>query len=260
MVSFCPIASGSNGNCVYAGTGGAKILIDAGIPGIRIEEGLRSINVNPLEIDAVFLTHDHFDHVSGAGVFSRRYKTPVYATNGTWEALRIGKIETNRIKVIKPGVPVKIKDITVLPVNIPHDGCEPVGYTIFAEGAKIAVVTDIGCVTDEVKSMVKNCDVILLETNHDEEMLKRGRYPPYLKKRILSDKGHLSNKTAADMLMESVSPRLKHIYLGHLSAENNTPQLAFDTVVNTLFKGGKPNGRFSIRCALRTGVSALVTV
>lgn len=261
-IKFCPIASGSSGNCIYVGTKETNILIDAGISGIRISEGLKRINVAPEDIDAVFVTHDHSDHVKGAGIFSRKFKTPVCATEGTWKVMAglIGKVSEENIRYIQPDTPMRFKDMEILPFRTPHDAEEPVGFSVMSGGVKATVATDIGHLSAGVSEMVKGSDIVLLEANHDIEMLKKGPYPYYLKQRILSDYGHLSNEMAASLLLSAISPRLKHIYLGHLSSENNTPRLAFDTVYQILKENGALNGKYIMRCANRSEVSALAEV
>lgn len=261
-MKFCPIASGSSGNCIYIGTDEANILIDAGISGVRIAEGLKRINVSPHDIDAVFITHDHSDHIKGAGIFSRRFKTPVYATEGTWRVMSesVGPMDGGNVKVIERERAFKFKDMEIVPFDIPHDAAEPVGFSVFSDGAKVTVATDIGRPSDELAEMLEGCDIVLIEANHDVEMLKAGPYPFYLKKRILGDLGHLSNIAAGELLDSIFSPRLKHVYLGHLSAENNTPMLAYETVTDILKRGGKLSGRCMMRCASRFEVSALAEV
>lgn len=235
-MEFCTIASGSSGNSTFIGTEYTKILVDAGISGKRIEDALERLGLSGGDIDALFLTHEHKDHIQGAGIISRRFDVPVYATAGTWAAIGggIGKIAPGNKRFVYAGEGCAINDICVRPFAIPHDAAEPVGYNILAEGKKAALATDIGHVTDEICESLADSDILLLEANHDEEMLKKGGYPRYLKERILGENGHLSNNTAGKLLSLVMSGRLKHVFLGHLSAENNTPRLAYATVERVL--------------------------
>lgn len=235
-VRFCPIASGSSGNCIYTGTESTNILFDAGISGKKIKEGLDILNVDGNKIDALFITHEHSDHIKGAGIISRRFDIPIYATEGTWKAMEssIGEISRKNIKIIYSGESCVINDMCVMPFDIPHDAAEPVGYSIFAKNYKMTIATDLGHITETVKENIMGSDVILIESNHDVDMLKCGSYPWALKQRILGDKGHISNETAGKFISEIMDNKLKHIYLGHLSDENNEPHLAYETVKSIL--------------------------
>lgn len=244
-MEFCTIASGSSGNSTYIGTEYTKILIDAGISGKRIEDALCRLGISGRDIDALFLTHEHTDHIQGAGVFSRRFHVPVYATEETWAAIgdSLGKIELDHKRYVYPGEVCAVNDICVRPFAIPHDAAGPVGYNVMAEERKATLATDIGHVTDEIREALADSDLLLLEANHDVEMLKKGGYPRYLKERILGENGHLSNHTAGELLSSVASGRLKHVFLGHLSKENNTPTLAYATVERILWEHHIQNGR-----------------
>jgi len=237
-VKFCPIASGSSGNSVYIGNKDTHILIDAGISGKRIEAGLSVAGVPCENLSAIFITHEHTDHIQGAGILSRRYDVPIYATQKTWHRLEhsgaIGAVKHKNKMVIYSGEKCVVNDIQVMPFDIPHDATEPVGYSVFMEDYKLTVATDIGCVTDNLKENIVDSDILLIESNHDIEMLKNGPYPYHLKKRVLSDVGHLSNVSTGHLLGEIITNRLKYIYLGHLSEQNNRPLIALDTVGNIL--------------------------
>lgn len=235
-MEFCTIASGSSGNSTYIGTEYTKILIDAGVSGKTIQDALAGLGLSGGDIDALFLTHEHTDHIRGAGVFSRRFNVPVYATAETWAAIGegIGKIAPGNRRFVYAGEVCAVNDIRVRPFAIPHDAAEPVGYNVLAEGKKTTLATDIGHVTDGIREAIADSDILLLESNHDEQMLKNGSYSWPLKQRILGDNGHLSNHTAGELLSSVVSGRLKYVFLGHLSAENNTPHLAYDTVEQVL--------------------------
>lgn len=258
---FCSIASGSSGNCIYAGSGRASVLVDAGLSGIRIERGLRSFDRTLSDISAVLVTHEHADHVKGIGVLARRYGLPVYATEGTLGAIRenasIGKIPEGLVHVVRADEMFSIGDLTIQPFAIMHDAAEPVGYRICSDGKSCAVATDMGCYDDSIISHLTNLDVLLLEANHDVRMLEAGPYPYYLKRRILSDHGHLSNETSGQLLSQVLHDNMRHIFLGHLSHENNYEALAYETVCQEVTASDTPyNSKdFQITVAHRDVVS-----
>ena len=260
---FATVASGSSGNCVYFGTENTKILIDAGLSGKKIQDGLAEIGVSGSDIDCVFVTHEHIDHVAGIGVLSRRFDIPVFATEGTWKCMpsSVGKIKDENKRIIEHNKQCVIHDLCVIPYSIPHDAAEPVGYNILTEKFKVSVATDIGHVTEEIMENIKDCDLLLLESNHDIDMLKEGDYPYYLKRRILGEKGHLSNETAGKLLAWVIcqNSKLKNVFLGHLSKENNTPKVAYDTVKRILSDYNIEAGRdFNLFLAQRYGVGRLI--
>jgi phosphoribosyl 1,2-cyclic phosphodiesterase len=234
-VTFCPLASGSSGNSVYIATQSAKILIDAGLSGKNIEAALRDISVDAADIDAVFITHEHTDHIRGAGILSRRFDIPLYATENTWRrAEMLGNIAPRNKKTVYEYEKCFLNDMTLLPFPIPHDAAQPVGYAVFAQGRKLSIATDIGRETDDIKESIADSDLILLESNHDIDMLLNGPYPPALKRRVMGERGHLSNVSAGRLLADIMSSRLKTVFLGHLSEENNLPLVAVDTVARIL--------------------------
>lgn len=238
-VKFCPIVSGSSGNSVYIGTDETHILIDAGVSGKRIEAGLNeAADISGALLDGVFITHEHTDHIQGAGVISRRFDVPVFATEKTWAEMErtnaLGKIASHNKRMVYPEEHCVINDMVLKPFEIPHDAAGPVGYCIYARDMKISVATDMGHITDTIRESIKDSDILLLESNHDLDMLKNGSYPYYLKQRILGNRGHLSNVSAGDLLSEIFNEKLKYVFLGHLSEENNRPLIAFDTVKSIL--------------------------
>ncbi len=232
---FCPLYSGSSGNSIFIASQSTKILVDVGMPGKSIESALKQINEAPSDIDGIFITHEHSDHIKGAGIVSRRYDIPIYANEDTWKAMnsKIGNIKENNIRIIHNNC-VDIKDMHIVSYNISHDAVAPVGYALYSENKKACIATDLGYFSEEVKTMIKDADVILLESNHDVEMVKFGPYPYPLKRRILSDAGHLSNDACGKAIVEMMNDKQKHIILGHLSKTNNFPDLAYQTVVNIL--------------------------
>lgn len=230
------IASGSSGNSIFVGSGEANrgILIDAGISRKRIEEGLALENIPFENIEGIFITHEHSDHISGLGPVLRKYKIPVYASEGTiayiLQSGKCGKVEEDLFQCVKPDVPVFVCGMEVMPFSISHDAAEPVCYTIKSSDGKVAAATDMGEYTEYTLSHLQDCDGILLEANHDINMLQAGSYPYRLKLRILGKEGHLSNDACGRMLRRLIHYKLRHILLGHLSKENNYPELAYETV------------------------------
>lgn len=231
---LCSISSGSDGNCIFVGGKDANILVDAGISGKKIEEGLRSIDVDPSGLDGIFVTHEHTDHVAGIGVMARRYHIPIYATVETMYAMlhtkNVGRISEELLHFIEPDKNVYIKDLMISPFSISHDASNPVAYTFECDGHKMGIATDLGTYDQEIVEKLKGAEVLLLEANHDVNMLQVGPYPYMLKQRILGNKGHLSNMLSANLLCELLHKNLKHVILGHLSKENNFPDLAYETV------------------------------
>ncbi len=239
-IQFKPLASSSKGNSTYIATNETKILIDAGLTCKRIVEKLENINVNITDIDAIFLTHEHSDHIKGIGVISRKYNIPIFATSKTIKYIldnnKVGEIDKRNINIIYPSEKCVINDICLTPFDIPHDASQPVGYLVQANGFNVGVATDFGHVTEDIKYYLKNIDILLLESNYDEKMLMNGSYPYTLKRRIKSDKGHLSNIDAGQLLCDIYSKRLKYVFLGHLSEENNESIVALETVKHILEK------------------------
>lgn len=233
---FCPLYSGSSGNSIFISSGNANILIDAGLPGKHIESALKSINKDANSIDGIFVTHEHIDHVKGVGVLSRRYNIPIYANNLTWSSMSksIGKIKEENIKIISQVQSTVIKDMEISNYSISHDAVDPVGYTVYSGKNKVCIATDLGYFSEVVEENTKNADVVLLESNHDVRMLKFGPYPYNLKKRILSEVGHLSNDDCGKAIVTMCKNNCKRIILGHLSKTNNYPDLAYETVVSVL--------------------------
>ncbi|WP_040214695.1 MBL fold metallo-hydrolase [Clostridium polynesiense] len=236
-MKFCSLYSGSSGNSIFIASDNTRILIDAGLPGKSIDAALKEINEDPSKIDAIFITHEHSDHIKGVGVISRKYDIPIYTNEATWNSMLpcIGKIKEHNIKIIEKRSVTAIKDIDIISFNTPHDAVGPMGYTLHSKGKRISVATDLGTFTEEVKYNIKDSDIILLESNHDVQMLKYGPYPYPLKRRVLSEIGHLSNEACAEALVNiNDESKVRRIILGHLSNTNNYPELAYQTVFNIL--------------------------
>lgn len=243
MIKFQSIVSGSSGNCTLICCSNTKILIDCGISGKKVTAYLNDIGIDPCEIDRILVTHEHIDHTSGIGIMSRKFDIPILASEGTWEGMRIGKIAEANKQVFSKNVPIEIGDIRVTPFDIPHDAMQPTGYVIQAENKRIAVATDIGHITTTVTDSLTGCDAVILEANYDEHMLQTGPYPQNLKKRIAGAKGHLANKDAGALATYLAKKGTKHIMLGHLSNENNSPEIAFSEVARDLEFGGMQLGK-----------------
>lgn len=235
-LKFCSLSSGSSGNCQYIEAGETKILIDAGFSGKKVEALLKSIDVEPETIDAIFVTHEHIDHSKGVGVLSRRFDIPIYANKNTFLGMEktVGKLKEKNIKVFTTGEDLNFKDLDIHPFHTFHDALEPVGYSIFYKNKKISIITDTGWVNNEMIDKIKGSDLYFLESNHDIEMLKFGSYPYHLKQRIMSTKGHLSNDDAATLLCNILKKEKEIVLLCHLSQDNNAPCLALQTITNTL--------------------------
>ena len=243
---FCSLYSGSSGNSIFVSSKQSKVLIDAGLPGKRIEQAVSEIGQSLEHTDAIFITHEHIDHIKGVGVLSRKYDIPIYANEKTWKRMEpsIGKIKEHNIKIIDRRSEVFIGDLSVKSFAIPHDAVCPVGYTVNSTERQVSVATDFGVFTEEIQDNIKDSDLILLESNHDVSMLKYGPYPYNLKRRILSEIGHLSNEDCGQAIVNLTKFGLgKKILLGHLSGTNNNPDLAYQTVINTLNENGLELGR-----------------
>ena len=263
---LCSIASGSSGNCIYVGTDTTHVLVDVGISRKRTEEGLNSLGICPGELDAIFVTHEHSDHISGLGVFSRKYNVPIYATPKTLDAIRgcrsLGAIDDGLFQTVKADESFTIKDMTVNPMRISHDAAEPVAYRFSYGKQKIGVITDLGTYNDYTIESLRGMDALLLEANHDVNMLQVGPYPYPLKQRILGDRGHLSNENSGRLLSRLLHDKLQYIVLGHLSKENNYEALAYETVAAEVTAGDNPfhSSDFHLSVAKRSEVSPLIEV
>ena len=231
---LCSIASGSSGNCIYVGSETAHLLVDVGISGKRIEKGLKELGLTGKDIDGILITHEHADHISGLGVMARKYGISIYGTRGTIGAIRanhsIGTIDEELFHYVRADEKLTVKDMTLYPIRISHDAEEPVAYRISHDRKKIGIITDLGCYNDYTVECLRDLDLLYLEANHDINMLQVGPYPYYLKQRILGKKGHLSNEAAGKFLSRLLHDGMKAIVLGHLSQENNLPELAYETV------------------------------
>lgn len=263
-MNLCSIASGSSGNCIYTGTEKTGILIDAGISAKRIEQGLMSIDRSMKDIQGIFVSHEHSDHIKGLGVLSRKHQIPIYGTRGTIEAIKqcksLGAMDEELFHVIHAEEELMVGDLKVRPFSISHDAAEPVAYRVENGEKSAAVATDLGVYDEKIVEHLQKLDVLLLEANHDIHMLQVGAYPYPLKQRILGNRGHLSNETAGKLLCEVLHDDLKAVFLGHLSKENNYEELAYETVKLEIAFGSEkyqPED-FQIEVADRDNVSRMI--
>ncbi len=261
---FTSIASGSSGNCTYIGSETTHILIDAGVSKKRIEEGLNGLDLTLSDIDAIFVTHEHSDHISALHTILKKFDIPIYATGGTIQGIKASdkKCEMTDSRFIKVNADeeVSVGDMRINPMTISHDANEPCGYTIFVGPRKIGVATDLGCYDDYIVNRLSDCDALLLEANHDIRMLQLGPYSYSLKQRILSDNGHLSNEASGRFISKLLNDDIKGIMLGHLSDKNNLPDLAYEAVkVEITMSDTKYDGLdFPIYVAKRSELSKII--
>lgn len=258
-LTFCPLFSGSSGNAIFIGGGDTRILVDCGMQGRAVENALRQIGVLPESLNAIVVTHEHSDHTKGVGILSRKYHLPVYANERTFEAMyrQVGEIESRNRRYFENEANFFIGDLDIFPYSIPHDAADPVGYKIFYRGRSAAVATDMGYMKKSVLKALAGTDVLLLESNHDPDLLMQNpHYPLYLKQRILSNHGHLSNADSADALLRLYETGVRQVLLGHLSSENNTPELALSTAAERLSRAGVTiNEQIGLGVAWRDRVS-----
>lgn len=241
---LCSIASGSSGNCIYVGSEQTHLLVDTGISKKRIDESLARLEVNPENLRGILITHEHSDHIYGLGVFSRKYKIPIYATKGTIEGIKeyksLGEMPEGLYHEVKVDQKFSIGDLEVKPFSISHDAKEPSGFRISGESKSIAIATDLGMYDDYIINNLKNLNAIVLEANHDVHMVEVGSYPYPLKQRVLGNRGHLSNELTGRLLCNIIHDDLKYVVLGHLSKENNYEELAKETIKLEVTMGNTP--------------------
>jgi metallo-beta-lactamase family protein yycJ len=231
-MQYISVSSGSSGNCHFISDGNTKILIDAGLSGKKIEKNLWEHSEDLKEIQGIFVTHEHLDHIKGVGILSRRYNIPVYATEGTWRGMEqgLGNIIEKNQKIIEIGSSIEIGTIQLNAYSVLHDALEPCGFTITDGRKKVSIATDLGCVTKEVVGALQGSDLVVLESNYDDELLRYSGYPYALKSRLRSNQGHLSNEDAGKLSVFLVQSGINRIALAHLSKENNHPMLAHQVV------------------------------
>ena len=263
---LCSIASGSSGNCIYIGSEATHLLVDVGISGKKAEAGLNELDITGRDLDGILVTHEHVDHIAGLGVLARKYHIPIYATPGTISAIQkcssVGNIEEELFVPVRPDNRLCIKDLVINPMKISHDAAEPVGYRVSYGCRRVAVCTDLGYFNDYTVECLRGMDAVLIEANHDVNMLQVGPYPYHLKQRILGDRGHLSNENSGRLLSRILHDNMKSIVLGHLSKDNNLPELAYEAVRMEITMGDNPYNAsdFDIQVAKRSEVSPVIQI
>ena len=262
-LDFCSLSSGSSGNCYYLGNEFQGILIDAGISGTAIRKTLKKLGISMQTIMGVLITHNHTDHIKGLFQLTSKNYLPVFTTPKIWKSIRSPKNNISNDCIREIGLQQKFHiggfDIEAFPVF--HDAPETIGFHICAGGKKITIVTDLGHICPTAAPYIKAANLLVIESNYDEQMLVNGNYPHYLKKRIQSDRGHLGNHQTAAFLADNISDHLSHICLAHLSINNNTPERALQTLQQTFSdRGISLNGQQRISILNRKMPSAMITL
>lgn len=235
MIGFCPLASGSKGNCTFVGTPQLKLLIDAGLSAKQTTERLKNINIDVRDIDAILVTHEHSDHIQGLKVLSLKYGIPVFANNETAKGIVEVLQECPKFKIFSTGETFEYGDLEIHPFSIQHDTLDPVAFTLKLDGLKLGFCTDLGFVSSLVQHQLQNCDYLILEANHQPSMVHASARPMVYKQRVLGRSGHLSNEACGDLLSKIAHSGLKHVHLAHLSSECNTHETAI-TVVSSMLR------------------------
>ena len=249
MLNLISLFSSSSGNCTYVFSEKTKLLVDIGVSAKRLTDKLNKLNIDPNEIQGILITHEHSDHIKGIKVFCKKYNIPVFASKKTWEALVSLEIDSSLKNSFEISKDFFIGDISILPFSIPHDAVEPCGFNLFCENEKVTVATDIGHINQDLLTSFENSKTILLESNHDIEMLRAGDYPYLLKQRIIGNYGHLSNISSAETIEYLIKKGTKNFILAHLSEKNNIPALALETVKSRLYTNNIDLNGISIEVA-----------
>ena len=260
---LCPLASGSSGNAVFVSMGETRLLVDAGISAMRVRAALASIGVPAESLSAILVTHEHIDHVKGLSVLARRSGVPVYANAGTWQGIlaRDGGVPEALRRVFVTGEDFFVDGVNVLPFAIPHDAADPVGYAFTRGAGRLGVATDLGHLSEDWLRCLYGCQGVVLEANHDPDLLENGPYPQHLKRRIRSRKGHLPNGDSAKALAALSACGTQAVFLAHLSRENNLPEIAFAAAAEQLRRAGRTVGEdFWLGVARADGVSDLLAL
>lgn len=262
MLNFCSLYSGSSGNSLFVQSENTNILVDAGESAKKIVNALSSINVSPESLDAIVVTHEHIDHVKSIGTLSQKYNIPVYATEKTWSAMptQSEKINKDLHRIFVPSKDFSVGDLNLLPFSIPHDAADPCGFNITHKDKNLSIATDLGHVTSNIADILSQSSFVLLESNYDPEVLKFSKYPYYLKQRISGECGHLSNNDAGRLISHLMNKKLNSVMLGHLSKENNFPELAYKTVVDELIYNNCDVSKIEINVATRVQPSKIIEI
>jgi phosphoribosyl 1,2-cyclic phosphodiesterase len=247
---FVPLGSGSSGNATLVELGATRLLVDAGLSARALAQRLGALGLQPGDVDAILLSHEHSDHVRGAELFSRRHDVPVVAFLETLEAMDCSHVHFAGWSPLSDNGALSLGDVEVESFPVPHDAARPVGFVLRGEGLKIGIATDLGHATTLVRERLRRCHVLMLESNHDEEMLRDGPYPWHIKQRVAGRTGHLSNDDAARVLREVVDESCRAVVLAHLSSKNNRPELARRSAAAALDAAGR--GRVAMRVASAT--------
>lgn len=236
MLKFCSLYSGSTGNSLFVESDNVKLLVDSGVSAKKVVDGLNSIGVDINDIDAILVTHEHSDHVQSLGTISRKFNIPVYANSKTWDAMPFqrDKVSDSNVKFFTNDENFEIGDFVIHPFSIPHDAANPCGFSFFCDKEKFSIATDLGHMTTNIMDSLEGSSFLCLEANYDPEVLKCSNYPYLLKTRIAGPNGHLSNNLAGKTIAHLINCGLKNVTLGHLSKENNFPELAYNTVIEEL--------------------------
>lgn len=259
-MKFCSLCSGSSGNSIYVETSSSKFIVDAGFSGKQIENQLEMIGVRGSELDFILVTHEHIDHSRGVGVLSRRFNLPILTNYQTFLAMdkTIGKVKEENVFLFETNSPFSFRDLEIVPVATYHDAADPVSFVIEGAGKKLTILTDTGLASQEMVNYMKESDGYFIESNHCPVMLENGPYPYALKERIRSTHGHLSNLDTRDLLSQLLRGEGEKVLLGHISDENNLPQLAFETSWNHFMDLGMGESDLRLEISPRFDVSRLM--
>ncbi len=262
MLEFCSLYSGSSGNCLLVRSKNTKLLIDCGTSCKKICDGLASIDSSIEDIDAILVTHEHSDHVQGLGMVSKKFNIPVYANLETWNAMQKQKekIDEENINIFKNDEDFFFNDLTIHPFSTPHDAANPCGFNIHNGKRKISIATDLGHMDNKIFNQLQESSFVLLESNYEPEMLAASKYPYRLKQRIAGPHGHLSNETAGKTISALMKKDLKEVVLGHLSKENNFPELAYQTVAEQLMENNSDINTIKISVASRFNPGRIIQI
>jgi phosphoribosyl 1,2-cyclic phosphodiesterase len=252
----CVLGSGSSGNCTFVERGSTRIIIDAGLHAKEIVERLGRISVDPASLNGMFISHEHQDHIQGAGPLSRKFKIPVFISPRALEHASFALQHVTHCP-LNADVPVQVGSLTVTPFSTPHDSIDPLAFALRAGQSRVCVVTDIGFIPENVRDRIRNTDLLVIESNHDIEMLRTGPYPWALKQRVMSNYGHLSNEALAFFFSEYFDGSERHIMLTHLSRQNNHPQIAYVSAGRALEKKSKNTG---LHVSLQDEISEIIEI
>jgi phosphoribosyl 1,2-cyclic phosphodiesterase len=235
---ICVLGSGSNGNATFVEHGSTRLLIDAGLRAKEIAIRLFQIGIDPATLGGIFISHEHNDHMEGAAPLSRKFKIPVFMSPRALDHSSFALHHVQNIPIVSD-IPIQIGSFVVTPFSTPHDSVDPLGFALRAGSSRVCVVTDIGFISENIRARISNCDLLVIESNHDLEMLKTGPYPWSLKQRVMSNFGHLSNEALAYFLAEYFDGSERKVILTHLSRQNNHPQIAYVSAMRALERKSK---------------------